>query len=97
MRKLIPEEIANSAMLRKGKGCSECLHTGFAGRTAITELLPVDEVFRDAVLEKLPTRTLQKVAIDQGMETMWQCGLRKVETGQTTIEEIMRVISVDQL
>jgi type II secretory ATPase GspE/PulE/Tfp pilus assembly ATPase PilB-like protein len=50
----------------------------FQGRTAVTELLVADEVFRDAVLQKLPTRALQDVAIRQGMQTMWQNGLRRV-------------------
>ena len=69
----------------------------FIGRTAVTELLAPDEVFRDAVLQKLPTRALQNVAIQQGMQTMWQDGLRRVLKGQTTLEEILRVIAVDQI
>ena len=63
----------------------------------MTELLAPDEVFRDAVLQKLPTRALQNVAIQQGMQTMWQDGLRRVLNGQTTLEEILRVIAVDQV
>src|SRR5262245_51146542 len=62
---------------RRGTGCTECLNTGFSGRTAITELLVVDEVFREAVLKKMPTRSLQQVAIERGMQTMWQNGLRR--------------------
>jgi type II secretory ATPase GspE/PulE/Tfp pilus assembly ATPase PilB-like protein len=60
-------------------------------------LLAPDEIFRDAVLQKLPTRALQNVAIQQGMQTMWQDGLRRVLKGQTTLEEILRVIAVDQI
>ena len=66
------------------------------GRSAVTELLVVDEVFRDAVLQKMPTRALQQVAIQQGMQTMWQNGLRRVQAGQTTVEEIVRVVATDQ-
>ena len=73
------------------------MNTGFFGRTAITELLVVDEVFREAVLKKMPTRALQQVAIERGMQTMWQNGLKRVLSGQTTLEEILRVIAVDQL
>jgi type II secretory ATPase GspE/PulE/Tfp pilus assembly ATPase PilB-like protein len=95
--KLIPEEIPPDQEFRRGTGCKECLHTGFSGRSAVTELLVVDEVFRDAVLQKLPTRQLQKIAIQQGMVTMWLNGLRRVFAGHTTLEEIMRVITLDQL
>jgi general secretion pathway protein E len=71
------------------------LHTGFGGRQALTELLVVDEVFRDAVLQKLPTRALQDVAVRQGMETLWLKGLRMAASGQTTLAEIIRVVAAD--
>jgi len=95
--RLMPEELVASTEFRKGSGCEQCMHTGFVGRTALTELLVADEVFRDAVLQKLPTRALQQVAIQQGMQTMWQNGVKKVVSGQTTIDEVMRVVAVDQL
>jgi type II secretory ATPase GspE/PulE/Tfp pilus assembly ATPase PilB-like protein len=93
----VPPEVVETAGFRRGAGCQECLQTGYAGRTAVTELLMVDEVMRDAILQKLPTRTLQEVAIRQGMQTLWQNGLRRVATGQTPLEEILRVIAIDQL
>ena len=46
---------------------------------------------------KKPTRALQDIAIQQGMQTLWQNALRRVLKGQTTLEEIVRVIAVDQL
>ncbi|MBI4026431.1 MAG: type II/IV secretion system protein [Verrucomicrobia bacterium] len=97
MLKLLPEEAVASADFQKGRGCGECLGTGYVGRTSLTELLVADEVFREAVLQKLPTRELQKVAIQQGMQTMWQNGVNQVLSGHTTLEEIVRVIAVDQL
>ncbi len=95
--RLIPEDIAAGIEFRRGTGCQECLQTGFSGRTAVTELLVAEEGFRDAVLQKMPTRALQDVAIKQGMRTLWKNGLQRVKTGQTTLEEILRVIAVDQL
>jgi general secretion pathway protein E len=97
MLRLMPDELVASTEFRKGTGCEQCLHTGFAGRTALTELLVADEVFRDAVLQKMPTRALQDVAIRQGMQTMWQNGIKRVVSGQTTIDEVMRVVSAEQL
>ncbi|HEY2952401.1 MAG TPA: GspE/PulE family protein [Verrucomicrobiae bacterium] len=93
----VPEEALPKANFRRGAGCEHCLATGFSGRTAVTELLVPDEVFRDAVLQKLPTRALQDVAVRQGMQTMWQNGLRRVLAGVTTLEEILRVITMDQM
>ncbi len=97
MLRMVPPEMAATTEFRRGPGCQECMFTGFAGRTAVTELLVSDEVFRDAVLQKMPTRALQDVAMRQGMQTLWQNGLRRVAAGQTTLEEITRVIAVDQL
>lgn len=95
--RLVPADALAAAQFRRGIGCPECLGTGFSGRTALTELLVVDEVFREAILKKMPTRQLQQVAVEHGMQTMWHNGLRRVLSGQTTLEEIMRVIAVDQL
>jgi general secretion pathway protein E len=95
--KIVPPDFLEAAQLRRGGGCEQCLETGFAGRTSVTELLPVDQVFRDAVLQKLPTRALQQVAMQQGMLTMWQRGLQRVACGQAPLEEVLRVIAMDEL
>jgi len=90
-------EDRETAEFRHGAGCDQCLNTGFSGRTSVVELLTVDQPFRDAVMQKLPTKALQQTAVAQGMKTMWQRGLTRVYSGQTTLEEILRVISVDEL
>jgi len=94
--KVVPAELASSTQFMRGAGCAQCAGTGFMGRSAVAELLAPDDVFRDAVLQKMPTRALQNVAIQQGMETFWQDGLRRVLKGQTSLEEIMRVLASDQ-
>ena len=93
---LLPAELADQANFRRGAGCKECGNTGYIGRTALSEMLVVNEIFREAVLQKLPTRALQEVAIQQGMRTLWQNGMRRVAAGQTPLEEILRVVAVDQ-
>ena len=95
MMRLIPPEDVESAAFRRGTGCGECSQTGFSGRNAMTEMLVVNEVLRDAIMQKLPTRALQEVAIQQGMKTLWESGLRRVLTGQTPLEEILRVVAAD--
>lgn len=97
LMRLVPEDMMGKIDFRRGAGCQECMQTGFAGRSAVTELLVADEVFRDAVLQKMPTRSLQQVAIKQGMRTLWQNGMQRVASGHTTMEELLRVVAVDQL
>ena len=94
---MVPPELLTTATFMKGAGCRECLHTGFLGRTALTEMLIADEVLRDAILQKLPTRTLQQIAVGQGMKTLWHTGLDRVVQGSTTIDELLRVVSADQV
>jgi general secretion pathway protein E len=63
----------------------------------VTELLAVTEPFREAVLKKLQTSALEQIAIQEGMRTLWQNGLQRAVTGQTTLEEIIRVVAVDMI
>lgn len=93
--KLIPQPMWDEATFRKAEGCADCLHNGFVGRSALTEMLVVDDVLRDAILEKHPTRTLQDIAVKQGMQTLWEAGLRRVCSGFTTMEELLRVVAFD--
>jgi type II secretory ATPase GspE/PulE/Tfp pilus assembly ATPase PilB-like protein len=96
LRLLSADQIEN-ATFRRGGGCEQCMETGFSGRTSVCEILAVDSVFRDAVLQKLPTRALQQVATAQGMQTLWYHGLKRALIGESPLEEILRVISVDEL
>ena len=63
----------------------------------MSELLVVNEPFREAVLKKVPTSALEEIAIQQGLRTLWQNGLQRALTGQTTLEEIVRVLAADLL
>lgn len=92
---LIPGEVRANAMFRKGTGCDTCAHTGFSGRVSVTELLTISENLRNAILEKLPTRQLMDIAKADGLQTLWQKGLRRVADGETTVEEILRVIGLE--
>jgi general secretion pathway protein E len=60
-------------------------------------LLGVTEPFREAVLKRQRTSALEQVAIEQGMRTLWQNGLQRAVTGETTLEEIIRVVAADML
>src|ERR1017187_3850996 len=97
MLKVIPEELRAQAQFRHGAGCEHCTQTGFSGRLPVTELLAVNEPFREAVLKKMPTSALEDIAIQQGMRTLWQNGLQRAIHGQTSLEETVRVLAADMI
>ncbi|OPX41371.1 MAG: type II secretion system protein GspE [Desulfobacteraceae bacterium 4484_190.3] len=74
-----------------GKGCEECRHTGFRGRTGIFEYLPVNEDIRNEIIEKASTERIKDVMLKKGMATLRQDGWNKVRQGITTIPEVLRV------
>lgn len=78
--------------LYRGKGCKICGQSGFHGQIGIFEALKVSEIIREIILKDVPVSEIRKQAIEEGMETIFEDGLRKVEMGITTIEEILRVI-----
>jgi type IV pilus assembly protein PilB len=82
---------STTVKIYRGKGCANCNFTGFFGRTAIYELLLLDELMKDLILKKTPSGQMKKIAIQQGMQTLRQDGWNKVIAGVTTPEEIMKV------
>jgi len=76
--------------LSYGKGCGECHHTGYKGRTGIFEIMRIDEEVRRAIEEEQPIEALRRIAIANGMRTLRESGLALAATGRTTIEEILR-------
>ena len=95
--KVVPEALVPQAQFRQGAGCDQCHQSGYAGRLPVSELLVVNEPFREAVLKKMPTSALEEIAIQQGMRTLWQNGLYRAITGQTTLEETIRVLAADMV
>jgi len=95
--KVVPEDLLERAEFRKGVGCDQCNHTGFSGRMPVSELLLANEPFREAVLKKVPTSALEEIAVQQGMRTLWQNGMERAVTGQTSLEEIIRVVAADMV
>ncbi len=95
----LKEEIAASLKISnldeikiyRGRGCEHCNQTGYWGRTAIYEILTMNETIRKAVLEKRRADEIKKIAVQYGMTTLRQDGWRKVIEGVTTPEEVMNV------
>ncbi|WP_019620459.1 type II secretion system ATPase GspE [Amphritea japonica] len=72
-------------------GCEHCRNTGYNGRIAICEVLPVDDHIRRQIMQNCDARALQKLAMQQGMHTMYSDGCSKALAGLTTLKEVLRV------
>jgi type IV pilus assembly protein PilB len=78
--------------LFKAAGCSTCAGTGYKGRMALHEVMPVTEELERCVVEGASSEVAKKVAIEQGMLTLREDGMAKVLAGKTSIQEILRVV-----
>ncbi len=83
--------------LYASQGCPECFGTGYAGRTAIFEVMPVTRSIKHLISEGAPTSALRQKALQEGMAEFRQAALLKVARGQTSTEEVFRVIPADSL
>jgi type IV pilus assembly protein PilB len=79
--------------LHRSVGCASCGRTGYRGRFGVHEVLLMSEELERAVIERRSSEDIAKIAIMQGMITLRQDGLRKVAAGQTSLEEIFRVVA----
>lgn len=84
-------EEATDATIFEPVGCDHCKQTGFAGRTAIHELFVLDPAIQKAILDGADANQLRDQARDLGMETLFEDGMRKVRSGMTSIDEVLRV------
>ncbi len=80
---------------REGTGCMECGGTGFRGRSAIHELLELDDEVREMLLEKRPGSEIRKKARDKGMNFLRDSALERVRAGITTLREINKVTFIE--
>jgi len=79
----------------EGAGCLECSGTGFHGRTAICELLDLSDRIREMIVDRRPTSEIKRAAIEEGMITLRQSALTKVQAGVTTLREVNKVTFVE--
>ncbi len=78
-----------------GKGCDECFHSGFAGRTAIYEVMPIDATIQDQIVNKATASDIKRGALERGLRTLRMNGVEKVLEGATTPDEVLRVTQLD--
>ena len=82
---------AKKVQLYEGKGCDDCKFTGYKGRTAIYEILVLNEAMRDMILKRVSADQIKAKAISSGMRTLKDDGWVKIKKGLTTPSEVLRV------
>ena len=86
-------DVEEGTLGRRNKGCKRCRLTGFHGRLPLYELLIIDDRLANAIADSAGREAIRTLAADQGFETIVKVAKRRVKLGQTTAEEVLRVIS----
>jgi general secretion pathway protein E/type IV pilus assembly protein PilB len=90
------QQIANAEIFH-GAGCSECNGTGYRGRIGIFEIFTINDEARHLIYQEVGSSELRRKARELGMRTLREDGIRKVLSGHTTIEEVLRVTMGDEM
>jgi type IV pilus assembly protein PilB len=90
-------EIPKNVVLYKGQGCEKCQGKGYLGRTALQEVMAVDESIKTLVVERASSSMIKEQAKKNGMRTLLEDGWAKVLEGITTMEEVLRVVATAQI
>lgn len=83
--------------LYKGTGCVKCAHTGFKGRFAVHEIMPVTQEISSYIADRAPTEKLAEISRFYGYRTMQEDTLERVLAGQTTLKEAQRLLAFDDI
>jgi excisionase family DNA binding protein len=85
-------ELPKEPTFMRGKGCSSCRNTGYAGRTALYEVMELTPEIQELIVKRVPLTELREAVVAGGTITLAAEGLRKAAEGQTTVVEVMRVL-----
>lgn len=91
----VPDADIASLEAMQGQGCRTCSDSGFKGRVALYEVMPMTEELKEFVLQGLSTAELKHEAIRLGMQTLRRAGIKKLREGVTTIDEVLRCTAPD--
>ena len=89
------QEEARTAKFFKGRGCEYCKNTGYSGRLAVLELIPITEEIRLLVIQRRAANEIKTVALQQGMQTLRRNAIDKAKQGLTTLEEALAITMAD--
>ena len=87
-------EQCKNTVFYKSHGCENCFNTGYKGRMAIMEIMPLDETIKSLILQTSDSNMIKAAAVKNGMKTLRDDGISKILDGTTTIEEVLRVTNV---
>ncbi len=87
----------NNTELYRGKGCLTCRKTGYAGRTAIHEIMTINDEIHGLILDSASARDIRQAAVKSGMRTMRVDGLQKAIKGVTTLKEVLRLTRGEEI
>jgi type IV pilus assembly protein PilB len=90
----VPLDWAGSTTMYKGEGCDQCGNTGYKGRCGLYEVMIMSGPLRKAIMNEMGTDELRELACSEGMLTLREDGLKKVERGHTSLEEIIKETTV---
>lgn len=82
--------LGDAPVLYQPVGCEQCSNTGYRGRVALMEILVMSDRIRSMILHHNDAREIAKVAVEEGMQTMYEDGLQKLIQGVTSVEEVLR-------
>jgi len=85
-----------SVTLYRGRGCKHCKETGYFGRTGIFEVLEIDDAIRGLIQSNSSDHAIRQAAIEGGMRSIGEDGLKKVLAGETTLEEVTRSVYLEE-
>jgi len=91
----VPEQEVGSFVCYQGKGCAECSGTGYRGRIALYEVMVMHEKLREMVLIGASAPEIKREAMELGMLTLRQSGIRKLQEGITSLSEVLRCSAKD--
>ena len=91
----VPAAEARHLEVKQGKGCNRCSNTGYKGRIALYEIMPISEAIRDCILNGASSAEIKRQAIKDGMMTLRASGIVRLREGITTVEEVLRVTGAD--
>ena len=91
----VPRDLVSEMRCYHGIGCSLCGNTGYKGRIALYEVMPMADGIREAVLAGASSAEIKRAAIDSGMKTLRMSGIQKIAEGLTTVEEVLRITMPD--
>lgn len=81
---------------KRGKGCGDCNYTGYKGRIGVFEVLPITKNLKNLIISKESSDFIANEARKEGMMTLLEAGFEKVILGITTVEEVLRVIRIEE-